>query len=63
MEEVNNMKIVKTPAEKYLLTVNSKTTNLDAEKVDVFHTKFLKHYLYARGKDQMFNQQCHFYAL
>ena len=37
MEEVNNMKSVKTTAEEYLFTVNPNSEKMDAEKVDVFH--------------------------
>ena len=42
MEEVKNMKSVKTPEAEYLLMVNSNTTNMDAEKADVLHTTISK---------------------
>ena len=42
MEEVNNTKIVKTPAAKYLFMVIPNKTNMDAEKSDVFHTIIAK---------------------
>ena len=36
------MKSVKTPVAEYLFTVNPNTTNMDAEKEDVFHTTISK---------------------
>ena len=36
------MKSVKIPASEYLCTVNPNTTNLDAEKVDVFYNTISK---------------------
>ena len=42
MEEVKNMKNVKNPAAEYSFTVNTNTTNMDADKAAVFYTKFSK---------------------
>ena len=39
---MRNIKSVKTQVSEYLLTVNPNTTNLDAEKAYVFHTKIDK---------------------
>ena len=38
MEEMKHMKIVKTPAAEYFLTVNPNAKNIDAENVYVLHT-------------------------
>ena len=40
MEEVKNIKIVKTPAAEYLFTLNTNEKNLYL--ADVFHTKIAK---------------------
>ena len=38
MEEVNNMKTVKTPAAEYFFMVNPNATNIDAEKSYIYFT-------------------------
>ena len=42
MEDVNSMKIVKTPAAEYLFIVNPNPINLHVETAYVFHTKIDK---------------------
>ena len=42
MEEVKDMKFLKTPAVEYLFKVNPKRKNMDAKKADLFHTKIAK---------------------
>ena len=43
MEEVNHMKkCEKTPTPEYLIVVNKNTTNMDADKLNVFHTTIAK---------------------
>ena len=63
MEEVNNTKIVKTPEAEYFFMVNPDATNMDAEKAYVFHTTISKALFLCKGQDQIFNWQCHYYAL
>ena len=41
-KEVNNMKSMNTPAAECLLMVKPKTTNMDTEKADAFHTTIYK---------------------
>ena len=54
MEEVNNMKIVKTQEAEYLFTLNPNAKNMDAEKEDLFRTTIYKSLFFLIGQYPIF---------